>query len=79
MAGINKMLEYNIKVTRRSTNLIKEFRNYTYLQDKDERWLNEPVDKFNHGIDAVRYWILGEILGKIVTVKNYDKSDLGIW
>ena len=79
MAGINKMLEYNIKVTRRSTNLIKEFRNYTYLQDKDERWLNEPIDKFNHGIDAVRYWILGEILGKIVTVKNYDKSDLGIW
>lgn len=79
MAGINKMLEYNIKVTRRSTNLIKEFRNYTYLQDKDERWLNEPIDKFNHGIDAVRYWVLGELLGRIMTTNNYDKDDLGIF
>lgn len=79
MAGINKMLEYKIKVTKRSINLIKEFRNYTYLQDKDERWLNEPIDKFNHGIDAARYWVMGEILGRIMTTNNYDKSDLGIF
>lgn len=75
MAGINKMLEYNIKVTRRSTNLIKEFRNYTYLQDKDERWLNEPIDKFNHGIDAVRYWVLGELLGRIMQDNTIHKED----
>lgn len=79
MAGINKMLEYNIKVTRRSVNLIKEFRNYTYLQDKDGNWRNEPIDKWNHGIDAARYWILGDVLGKIITSQNYSKEDLGIW
>lgn len=79
MAGINKMLEYNIKVTRRSVNLIKEFRNYTYLQDKDGNWRNEPIDKWNHGIDAARYWILGDVLGKIITTQNYSKEDLGIW
>lgn len=79
MAGINKMLEYNIKVTRRSINLIKEYRNYTYLQDKDGNWKNEPIDKFNHGIDAARYWVMGEVLGRIMTTNNYDKSDLGIF
>lgn len=78
MAGINKMLEYNIKVTRRSINLIKEFRNYTYLQDKDGNWKNEPIDKFNHGIDAARYWILGEILGRIMITQEYTKEDLGL-
>lgn len=63
MAGINKMLEFNLKVTKRSINLIKEFKNYTYLQDKDEMWMNTPIDAYNHGIDAVRYVVLSEILG----------------
>ncbi|NDV93473.1 PBSX family phage terminase large subunit [Dysgonomonas sp. 521] len=72
MAGINKMLELNIKVTKRSVNLIKEFKNYTYLQDKDERWLNEPIDAYNHGIDASRYVVLSEILGR--NRKSFDLS-----
>lgn len=63
MAGIQKMQEFKIKITKRSTNLIKEFKNYTYRQDKEGKWLNEPIDGFNHGIDAVRYCILEEILG----------------
>jgi phage terminase large subunit len=72
MAGIAKMLEMKIKVTRRSVNLLKEFRNYTYLQDKDGKWLNEPIDAYNHGIDAARYYVLGVILGKIKQPKNYE-------
>ena len=64
MAGITKMLEFKIKITSRSVNLIKEFKNYTYMQDKDGKWLNLPIDSFNHGIDAARYWVLGEVLGK---------------
>lgn len=63
MAGIQKMQEFKIKITKRSTNIIKEFKNYTYRQDKEGKWLNEPIDGFNHGIDAVRYCILEEILG----------------
>lgn len=64
MEGITKMLEYKIYVTKRSTNLIKEFKNYTYEQDKEGKWLNTPIDAFNHGIDAVRYVILETVLGK---------------
>ena len=47
-AGLTKMQEYEICVTRTSTNVIKEFRNYTYRQDKEGKWLNEPIDAFNH-------------------------------
>lgn len=63
MAGINKMQEFKIKVTKRSTNLTKEFKNYTYRQDKEGKWLNEPIDAFNHGLDSIRYIVLSEILG----------------
>jgi phage terminase large subunit len=62
-AGIAKMLEYRICVTKRSYNVLKEFRNYTYRQDKEGRWLNEPVDSYNHAIDAVRYVVMNEVLG----------------
>jgi phage terminase large subunit len=63
-AGINKMLEYRICVTKRSYNIIKELKNYTYQQDKEGKWLNKPIDQFNHAIDAVRYIVLTEVLGK---------------
>jgi phage terminase large subunit len=63
-AGITKMLEYRICVTKSSYNIIKELKNYTYQQDKDGKWLNKPIDTFNHAIDAIRYVVLTEILGK---------------
>jgi phage terminase large subunit len=66
LAGINKMLELNIKVTKRSYNLLEEFRNYTWDKDKDGNYINQPIDKYNHGVDAARYWVLGEILGRIL-------------
>ena len=62
-AGILKMKQYNIHITKRSVNLIKEFRNYTYKQDKEGKFTNEPIDAYNHGIDAVRYVVLEKILG----------------
>jgi phage terminase large subunit len=62
-AGITKMLEFKIHITARSCNVIKEFKNYTYQQDKEGKWLNEPIDCYNHAIDAVRYVIMNEVLG----------------
>lgn len=47
-AGVTKMLEYKICVTKQSTNVIKELKNYTWAQDKEGRWLNQPIDAFNH-------------------------------
>lgn len=64
MAGIQKMQELKIRVTKRSTNVLKEFRNYTYRQNKDGKWLNEPIDAYNHAIDAIRYVVLDKLLGQ---------------
>ena len=64
MEGLTKMLEYEICITRRSENIIKEFKNYTYAQNKDGTFLNVPIDAFNHAIDATRYVFLEEILGR---------------
>ena len=64
MEGISKMLEYRICITSRSVNVIKEFRSYAYAQDKDGKFLNYPIDANNHAIDAVRYVVLTEVLGK---------------
>ena len=60
--GIQLMQQYTINVTNDSLNLIKEFRNYKWEQDKmTGKFLNVPVDAFQHGIDAARYACLDKI------------------
>lgn len=58
-----KMLEYTIHITNRSVNAKKEFNNYTWRQDKDGKWLNVPIDMYNHIIDGCRYVVLEKVLG----------------
>lgn len=54
--SLNQLLEYKINITKGSTNLIKEFRNYMWVKVKGEnKYINEPIGDFNHGIDALRY------------------------
>lgn len=55
VAGIDLMKRYNIKVTKRSTNLINELYNYTWEKDKNDKLLNVPVDNFCHLLDSSRY------------------------
>lgn len=78
-AGIEKMKEYNLKITKRSYNILEELRNYTWDKDKDGNFINMPIDDWNHAMDGARYWVLGELLGKILTPKKVDKEDLGIF
>ncbi len=54
-AGIQFFHSKPLAVTSRSLNLIKELRNYKWKEDKNGKNLNEPVDAFNHAIDAARY------------------------
>lgn len=53
--GIDHMKRYRINITKRSINTIKEFRNYQWKKDKNGVLQNEPIDYFNHSIDAIRY------------------------
>jgi phage terminase large subunit len=63
--GIDILQRYTLNVTRRSTGLRKEFLNYKWKVTKDGITTNEPVDCFNHAIDAVRYGALARL--KIAT------------
>lgn len=49
------MQGWKLYVTKDSLNLITELRNYTWAKDRDGNPLNEPIDKFNHLLDALRY------------------------
>lgn len=69
-AGLDKMKSMEIYITKRSYNLQSEFRKYVWAKDKDGNYINDPEDHDNHGIDAVRYYVLGELLGKIQKPKD---------
>lgn len=55
--GIQFMQDLPISVTKRSINLIKEYRNYTWATDRLGKIItpNIPEDAFNHLLDASRY------------------------
>jgi phage terminase large subunit len=53
--GIQRVQDMRISVTKSSTNMIKEYRNYMWETDKDGKILNVPIDAFNHTLDALRY------------------------
>lgn len=59
--GIDMMKRYRLNITRDSLNMIKEFRNYKWQEDKNGTVLNTPVDMFNHTIDAVRYGLYDKL------------------
>lgn len=61
-AGLDLLKRYKLNVTRRSVNLRKELANYKYKVDlKTGKTTNEPVDAFNHCIDALRYVALNRL------------------
>ena len=49
------MQGWTLNVTKDSIDLIRELRNYTWDKDRDGNPLNQPIDKFNHLLDALRY------------------------
>ena len=53
--GIDLLQQYELLITDRSVNLIKELRNYTWETDKTGAMLNKPIDAYNHCIDGLRY------------------------
>ncbi len=69
VAGIDVMKRYRLNVTKRSLNLIRELRNYMWKLDSSGKPLNEPIDKFNHALDAVRYAVMAKTLSRKRMVK----------
>ncbi len=59
--SIDILKRYKINITAWSVNVIKEFKKYKWAVDKNGNSLQEPVDKDNHAMDALRYIALNKL------------------
>lgn len=55
--GIQTVQNARIYVTKRSVNVIREYRNYLWETDKNGKILNVPEHEYSHSMDAIRYGI----------------------
>lgn len=55
LQGIQFVQEQKISVTKRSVDVIKEYRNYVWMTDKNGKIINEPEHLYSHSMDAIRY------------------------
>jgi phage terminase large subunit len=53
--GIDYVQQQRISMTKRSTNIIREYRNYLWQTDRDGKIINEPEKVNDHTMDAIRY------------------------
>lgn len=62
--GIQWIQQYELIIDERCFKVIEELDNYTWQKDKQTgEYINEPVDTFNHTIDAIRYGLNKYIKG----------------
>jgi len=61
-AGLTSMRQYPINIVG-SPNLKKEVRTYRYKETK-YGFTTEPIDAWNHAIDASRYWWMENVMNK---------------
>lgn len=76
--GIQWIQQCELIVDERCFKTCEELENYTWKKDKKTgEYLNEPVDTFNHTIDAIRYGLHKYIKG-ISTPVIQDKAEIGL-
>lgn len=62
--GLDVMKRYRINIVRPSVGMIREFSSYKWKKDRNGDDENEPMDMFNHAIDAVRYVCLAYLMAR---------------
>ena len=69
--GIQKVQQYKIYVNPECVETITELENYEYKKDRmTGEYLNEPVDRFNHCLDALRYSLQTLDAGRLRTMNK---------
>ena len=53
--GIEKVSDFTIYITRHSLGTITELETYRWKEDADGNPTSEPIDDYNHAMDAIRY------------------------
>lgn len=56
--GIDLLNQYNLHVTARSVDVLRERLKYRFKVDSNGTVLSVPVDAFNHSWDSARYWAI---------------------
>ena len=72
--GIQLVQDQRISITKRSINIIKEYRNYLWETDKDGKILNVPEHTYSHSMDAIRY----ALLSVLRTPKDSDDKEVAL-
>ena len=77
--SIDILKRYRLNITRSSVNLRNELSRYKWRTDRAGRTLNEPVDRWNHLIDPLRYIALNKLkinnLAKPKTLLPYRETN----
>lgn len=68
--GIQYIQGLTIYIHPRCVNFITEIQNYTFDKDKLGNAINQPIDDFNHLMDAMRYALEKYAMGR-VTIKTF--------
>lgn len=77
LQGIQKLQQFDIVVDPSCEHTITELQNYAWKKDRQSgEYVNEPIDEFNHCIDALRYSLQCQDKYKRLTM--FSKSTLGL-
>ena len=68
--GIQIVQDQRISMTKRSVNLIREYRNYLWETDKNGKVLNVPEHQFSHSMDAVRYGLTSILKTPVIKISE---------
>lgn len=64
LSQIQWLQQFDINITKDSLNAIRELRNYKWKTTGDGKTVNEPIDLWNHFLDALRYGCFTPMMGK---------------
>lgn len=77
LQGIQKLQQYDIVVDPCCEHVITELQNYAWKKDRQSgEYINEPIDEFNHCIDALRYSL--QCVDRYKRLTTVSKSILGL-
>ena len=74
--GIQRIQQYEMIVHPSCEQTITELENYAWKKDRSTgEYTNEPIDEFNHFMDALRYSLQCADVNRL---KTFDKRYLGL-
>ena len=77
LQGIQKLQQLDIIVSPECEHVITELQNYAWKKDKASgEYINEPIDEFNHCLDALRYSL--QCVDRYKKLTSVSKSILGL-